>query len=119
MPRAQHCLRTFGDNNRGPKICLDNDEDCQLHDDDNEAYINAHLINTLMWFEELKIASNETFKILYTLSSFYNLHISHEDFTLGALNIRRVDIIPINACSSNEVPLDILQRQCKYIFATG
>ena len=86
MPRAPHCLRTFGDNNRGPKICHDNDEDCHLHDDvdddDDEAYINAHLINTLMWLEELKIASNETLKMLHTLSSFCILYTPHEDFTL-------------------------------------
>ena len=53
VPRAQHCLRTFGDNNSGAEICHGGDED-------HDHYFAKHECSSETTLMELKISSNET-----------------------------------------------------------
>ena len=53
VPRARHCLRTFGDNNSGAEICHGGDED-------HDHYFAKHECSSETTLMELKISSNET-----------------------------------------------------------
>ena len=52
--RQTHSLSTFGDNNKGPKICHDQHDDDEFFldkcfDFNISTSLNSHLIRTLMW----------------------------------------------------------------------
>ena len=90
VPRARHCLRTFGDNNSGAEICHDGDEDHDHHFAKHECSSET----TLM---ELKISSNET------LENFICFNI-----TLELL----LTLIPIKARANNEKKLQQSKHIC-------